>query len=207
MTSPLSFGNPDNPFSEAEIFPQHRIACDLVRRPAADVIRYMSAFSAEVTIKEVDASRTLRTINLGCTAPFEAGLGMYLNEAALLIDKHIQEVTNIGAALRLGDTVVDNTVTKRWIQLRHPEGKGFGVSGVSRLLPDGSFEKWNNVTLCIQPRDQNIKAEIWGEITDNDGSNSAQLLREGKGLCFEAYYESMYRAISRTLEKRQSPLT
>lgn len=203
MVTPESFGNPNNPFDEAWIaddeMAAYRMSVDYQRRPAYELILSMVCFSNSVVCEEVGGGKLKRSLAFDCTAPFAPALGMYINEAMLTLDPHEQdtEVHTMSAHILLADIIDNRQVTQRWIQLSNPEGEEFGVTGVSRRLPDGTYEKWRMLTLNMLSRPSDVPdISLWGEPVEDEDATST-LLPDTTERCIDAYRVSLSRAISR----------
>jgi len=95
------------------------------------------------------------------------------------------------------------TVINRWARLSRPEGKPFGVSGVSRVLSGGRVEQWNALTMIITGMRGRPEAELWTETAENGRARSAARVgEEGPDQGFSAHFFAIQRGVGRSLTKR-----
>lgn len=192
------FGNPDNPFGEQESDNlRHAVVFEPVRTAVSRQIMLMALLQGDVQHIRHEASET-RTLKLRCSAPLETNLGIFINEASLLIEDQIRNVVDVPVDLTLGDITRKEVITKRWIKLERPEGEEFGVSGVSQAS-GGEFEKWRSLVMRVEGDQQGPVADLWGETLDKEPAS--EVINDMPGRIFEAHYDSIRRAIGRTLQK------
>jgi len=197
-----TFGDPQNPFKEPPA--EHLyfdVAFDPTRRAASEVIKFMSTYPDQVSVEEIN-DRTVRTLTFDCTAPFAYELGLYLNEAELMLEQELPKSRRVPTVITIGDAVVDGQITKRWLTLSRPGREKFGVTGISREYPNNKFEQWKALTMVIGSREGGPHAELWGQANDSGSVATAEMLIEQPDQCFDAHYVALYTAAYRTLKTR-----
>jgi hypothetical protein len=195
-----NFGNPDNPFGEPESENlRPAVVFEPVRATVSRQIMLMALLHGDVKhIRHED--REERILKFRCSAPLEENLGIFVNEASILIERQLRKIVTVPVDLTLGDITHNDKITKRWIKLERPYGEEFGVSGVS-LVSEGEFEKWRALVMRVEGDDQGPVADLWGETLHDEPVSEA--IQDAPGRIFEAHYDSLRRAVGRTLRKKE----
>lgn len=192
------FGDSDNPFGEPESDNlRPAVVFEPVRAAVSRQIMLMALLHGDVQHIRHEDSET-RTLKLRCSAPLETNLGIFINEASILIEDQILNVATVPVDLTLGDITQDDVITKRWVKLQRPGGEEFGVSGVS-LVRDGEFEKWRALVMRVEGDEHGPVADLWGETICAEPAS--ELIKDMDGRIFEAHYDSLRRSIGRTLQR------
>lgn len=202
MKSGVGFGNPYNPFGSAEAPSEDKLMFNTILGAASNMVSFMSRFQDEVKVEEFSSDTTVRTLEFVCGAPFDNLNGLFINGHSGLLGDRIRHQVRTEVAIQLGDLVLDDEITQRWIDMRRTDGKKFGVAGASRLMPGGAYEAWDGLAMRMKATGDRPAAELWAVNIDAEGAESATQLVQEPGLYFGAHYESLDRALGRTLQKR-----
>ncbi len=163
MTDVRNFGNPDNPFDEPDNeLLRDRLILDPIRSIVSGQIKLMTARPAEVIVSE-RSEGIFRNLRFTCHAPFSPSYGMYINESALVMGT-LGALKRIEADITLGDSLIDGIAT-HWATMTGPDAVPFAITGISREEADGSFEKWDAVTIRTRLEDGAITSELWAQPT------------------------------------------
>lgn len=202
MKKGVGFGNPYNPFGSPEAPSEDRLMFNPTLGAASNMVSFMSRNPDEVKTEEFSEGITVRTLEFVCGAPFDNLNGLFINGHSGLLGERIRHQVRTEVAIQLGDLVVEDEISQRWISMRRVDGKKFGVAGASRLLPGGEYESWDGLTMRMMAQSDRPAAELWATNIDADGAESAAQLVQEPGLYFGSHYESLDRALGRTLQKR-----
>lgn len=188
------------PFDKPKDFSPFDFNADPVRVLGSLEVQLMQQRPHEVR-KGVTASGGIALTQLiNCTAPFVVNAGIYTTSTDALDTPGWTVNVREPAQLLLRAHIHGNDIM-RWIQLRHPEGRRFGVQHLSREQEDG-FEQWDLLTLAMRAQGGEATGTLWARTINTDGTERDKRLNDDGGWGHKGYHFAMYHALDRTLKKR-----